>query len=93
MNHSFFIILYRAYGMTQAMPADNTGSPALFFFLINIKTTRGFLLMGLQAMPITIKKNGKGRNLNDEDNEEKDMLAAVSEKFSRHIGKERDMTV
>ena len=49
--------------------------------------------MGLQAMPITIKKNGKGRNLNDEDNEEKDMLAAVSEKVSRHIGKERDMTV
>jgi hypothetical protein len=63
------------------------------FFLINIKTICGFLLMGLQAMPITIKKNGKGRNLNDEDNEEKDMLAAVSEKFSRHIGKERDMTV
>ena len=75
------------------MTADSGGSYESFLFLINIKTTRGFLLMGLQAMPITIKKNGKGRNLNDEDNEEKDMLAAVSEKFSRHIGKERDMTV
>ncbi len=41
----FFITLFWAYGMTQAMPADNAGSRESFFF-INIDITRGSFTYG-----------------------------------------------
>ena len=51
------------------------------------------LLWVQNKKPITTSYGGIKNDENDEDNEEKSVLAAVSEKFSRHIGKEPDMTV